>query len=167
MDSASIMPFIKSTTNVFQTMFQMAVEVGAPKVRAAEAPSFDVSAIIGMSGDVEGAVVLSFSMDTARRIVAVFTGADAELAQDDLADAVGEIVNMIAGGAKAQFKEKSISISCPSVVVGSKHIVFGGKDSVCVIIPCTCDCGEFSVEVATRPSTTHTDVAQHAAVAAA
>jgi chemotaxis protein CheX len=130
-------------------MFHLAVNFGTPEVRDAAVPSHDVSAIIGMSGDVEGTVVLSFPSDTARRVVAVFTGSDAPLSNEDLSDAIGEVVNMVAGGAKAQFNGKSISISCPSVVVGG-HKIYGAKDSITVAIPCTCDCGEFSVEVAMR-----------------
>jgi chemotaxis protein CheX len=149
-DANDILPFIKATRHIFQTMFQLAVEVGTPELRKGPAAGKDVSAIIGMSGDVEGSVVLSFSMDTARRIVAVFTGTDAAVSNEDLADAVGEIVNMIAGGAKAQFKNKNVSISCPSVVIGEQHRVLGGKDIACVSIPCTCDCGSFSVDIATR-----------------
>jgi chemotaxis protein CheX len=149
-DSSDILPFIKATRNTFETMFQMEVECGAPALRKQETPTFDVSAIIGMSGDVEGSVVLSFPMETARRVVAVFTGMEAPTEQADLADAVGELVNIIAGGAKAQFSGKNVSISCPSVVIGQSHSVFGAKDVVCVTIPCTCDCGQFNVEVATK-----------------
>ena len=149
MDKNFVLPFIKSTRNVFETMFHLSVNFAAPEVRDAAVPSHDVSAIIGMSGDVDGTVVLSFPADTARRVVTVFTGSDAPLSNEDLSDAIGEVVNMIAGGAKAQFNGKSISISCPSVVVGG-HKVYGAKDSVTVAIPCTCDCGEFSVEVAMR-----------------
>ncbi len=153
MDSNDILPFIKSTRNTFETMFQMNVECGAPEIKKTDTPTYDVSAIIGMSGDVEGSVVLSFPMETARRVVAVFTGAEAPESKEDFADAVGEMVNIIAGGAKAQFKGKSVNISCPSVVMGASHAVYGAKDVVCVKIPCTCDCGEFCVEVATKPNT--------------
>ena len=152
MDSNDILPFIKSTKNTFETMLQMPVECGAPELKKGDAPTFDVSAIIGMSGDVEGSVILSFPQETARRVVAVFTGADAPNNPEELADAVGELVNIVAGGAKAQFKGKNVSISCPSVVIGPSHSVFGAKDVVCVVIPCNCDCGNFCVEVATKPN---------------
>ncbi|HBS29714.1 MAG TPA: chemotaxis protein CheX [Phycisphaerales bacterium] len=152
MDQNYILPFIKSTRNIFETMFQMSVEVSDPVVRKGDSPSHDVSGIIGMSGDTEGSVVLSFPMETARRIVTVFTGQEVGENLEDLSDAVGELVNMIAGGAKAQFAGQKVSISCPSVVIGSSHSVYGRKDAVCVTIPCACDCGEFNVEVSTRPA---------------
>jgi chemotaxis protein CheX len=153
MDPNNLLPFIKSTKNIFETMLQMGIEIGEPAVKADRAPSHDVSGIIGFNGDVGGSVVLSFPFATAQRIVSVFTGMEVEEdATDDIADAVGELVNMIAGGAKAQFSGKKVSITCPSVVVGRDHTVQNAKDAVCVLIPCDCDCGNFTVEVAIKSS---------------
>lgn len=153
MDPNNLLPFIKSTKNIFETMLQMGIEIGEPAVKADRAPSHDVSGIIGFNGDVGGSVVLSFPFATAHRIVSVFTGMEVDPeATDDVADAVGELVNMIAGGAKAQFSGKKVSITCPSVVVGSDHTVQNAKDAVCVLIPCDCDCGNFTVEVAIKSS---------------
>jgi CheY-specific phosphatase CheX len=60
---------------------------------------------------------------------------------------------MVSGGAKAQFTGKEVSISCPSVVVGQSHQVYGRKDVVAIAIPCDSDCGTFDVEVSIRQST--------------
>ncbi|MEX2673363.1 MAG: chemotaxis protein CheX [Phycisphaeraceae bacterium] len=148
MDNSYITPFVRSVASVFETMIQLPVEVGKPALKQdAEMERCDVSGIIGMSGDVEGAIVLSFPIATAERIVTLFTGC--ELADDELPDAVGELVNMISGGAKAQFKDRQVSISCPSVVLG-EHTVTGSRNMIRIIIPCSCDCGEFYLEVALR-----------------
>ena len=65
----------------------------------------------------------------------------------------GITVNMVSGGAKAQFTGKEVSISCPSVVVGQSHQVYGRKDVVAIAIPCDSDCGTFNVEVSIRQNT--------------
>lgn len=167
MDPNNLLPFIKSTQNIFETMLQMAIEIGEPAVKADKAPSHDISGIIGFSGDVGGSVVLSFPFATAHRIVSVFTGMEmSEEATEDIADAVGELVNMIAGGAKAQFSGRKVSISCPSVVVGKDHTVQNAKDAVCVLIPCDCDCGNFTVEVAIKSSSVGASVDSSAQQAA-
>lgn len=151
MDQAAyITPFIKSVQNVFETMLQLPVQVGQASVKQDGAPQHDVSGIIGMSGDVEGTVVLSFPTATAERVVSIFTGEELSHTHEDFADAVGELVNMVSGGAKAQFTGKDVSISCPSVVIGSDHQVFGRKDVVCIMIPCQSDMGDFDVEVSLR-----------------
>lgn len=150
MDAKQIKPFIESVSNVFQTMLQLPVRIKEPHAKKPGSPSHDVSAIIGMSGDIEGAVVLSFPTGTAEGVVNLLTGEVMEPDNADFADAVGELVNMVSGGAKAKFDGRHINISCPSVVIGIGHAVYGGKDVVCIVIPCECDCGEFSVEISFR-----------------
>ncbi len=152
MDQSYIIPFVKSVQNVFDTMLQLPVQVGAPSLKKPGSPSFDVTGIIAMSGDVEGNVTLSFPTATAERVVSLFTGMELNQTHEDFADAVGELVNMISGGAKAQFTGKQVSISCPSVVIGSDHLVFGSKDLICIVIPCSSDCGDFSVEISMKAS---------------
>lgn len=148
MDPAYITPFVGSISNVFETMLQLPVTVGTPSIKNSGAPSYDVSGIIGMTGDVEGTVVLSFPTSTAERAVTLFTGMELKADHEDFADAVGELVNMVSGGAKAQFTGKSVGISTPSVIIGSEHAVYGRKDMTTVEIPCSCDIGDFNVEVA-------------------
>ncbi|MEM1208284.1 MAG: chemotaxis protein CheX [Planctomycetota bacterium] len=150
MDQSYILPFVKSVQNVFETMLQLPIEVGEPSLKQNPSPQYDVSGIIAMSGDVEGSIVLSFPTAAAERAVGLFTGMEMTADNADFPDAIGELVNMVSGGAKAQFTGKQVSISCPSVVIGANHEVHGAKDLVCIRIPCTCDIGEFNVEVALK-----------------
>ena len=150
MDNSYIIPFVKSVQKVFSTMLQLSVEVESPFIKKAGEPAHDVSGIIGMSGDVKGAVVLSFPTKTAERVVSLLVGSEMPYTHPDFTDAIGELVNMVSGGAKAQFTGKKVSISCPSVVIGSDHIVFSAKDVTNIMIPCSCDCGKFAVEVSIR-----------------
>lgn len=160
MDSSYILPFVSSIQNVFSTMLQLQVQVGKPEIKGATDPTYDVSGIIGMSGDIEGSVVLSFPTDAAERVIQLFTGMELGHTHEDFADAVGELVNMISGSAKAQMEGMKVSISCPTVVVGQKHQVYGRKDVVTICIPCESDCGQFTVEVSTRNNTVGEAVAK-------
>ena len=169
MDSSYILPFVQAVENVFDTMLHLTVQAGAPSVKSSGQPSYDVSGIVSMAGDVEGAVVLSFPTTTAERVVSLFTGAELDQTHADFADAVGELVNMISGNAKAKFEGKQVDISCPSVIVGAGHVVFNAKDMTGVLIPFTCEVGDFAVEVAFRNSgaasvSTRTDAAADAAI---
>ncbi|MEM9082722.1 MAG: chemotaxis protein CheX [Planctomycetota bacterium] len=152
MDSNSLIPFIKSTTTMFETMFQLAVQIGEPTVKDPNSACFDVSGIIGFSGDIEGTVILTFPEATALRVSQLMTGEDLTDRPDDLSDAIGELANMVAGGAKAQFDGKQVAITCPSVVIGKDHVVQQQRDMSCVCIPCECDCGNFNIELSVRPA---------------
>lgn len=166
MEATYITAFITSIQNVFSTMLQLPVEVNEPRLKSDAEPTHDISGIIGMSGSVEGSVALSFPEDTAEALVTIFTGERLDVNTADFADAVGELINMISGGAKAGFGKKSVSISCPSVIVGKGHHVARQSDIPCVLIPCTTDCGEFVIEVSVRDAP-GADAADAAAAGAA
>ena len=153
MVTSYILPFIGSIKSVFSTMLQLSVTCGSPvRESAISSARSDVSGIIGMSGDMVGAVVLCFPMESARKVVAKFVGADVGPDTEDFGDAIGELLNMICGGAKAKFEGKHVSISCPSVVVGCNHKVQQMSDSACIRIPCSTEYGDFSVEVNIKES---------------
>lgn len=166
MDASFIKPFIASIQNVFSTMLQLPVTVKEPSLKTSPSNQADVSGIIGMSGDVTGSVVLSFPRTTAERVVALFTGTTLSAEQPDFADAVGELVNMVSGGAKAMFSGKKVSISCPSVVVGSGHTVARQSDAPTVVIPCVTDCGELYIEITIQDRAPSTAAAGAAAARA-
>jgi chemotaxis protein CheX len=167
MDPAFITPFISSVQNVFSTMMQLPVTIGEPRIKSDPGTTFDVSGIIGMSGDVTGSVVLSFPDATAGSVVSLFAGQQLDAKSPDFADAIGELVNMVSGNAKGLFSgNRKVSISCPSVIVGKGHTVSRQKDTPCIVIPCTCDCGEFVLEIAVRATTGNTPAQAPAAAVA-
>ena len=150
MDARYINPFIKSIRNVFKTMLSVDVTVGKPHVKEGDAARPDVSGVIGFSGDASGSVVLSFSSEVALKIASTFAGIEMQIDHDDFADAIGELANMVAGGAKSEFEGLSVSISLPSVIIGAGHRV---SRSVCyprLVIPCETSLGSFVVEVSTK-----------------
>ena len=149
MDVRYINPFIEAVRSVFSTMVHIDVALGKPRV-AVSLPRHDVSGIIGMSGDVVGSIVLSLPAPTAKAIVGKFAGSDYPVNSPEFADALGELVNMISGSAKAKFEGKNVSISTPSVVVGPGHAVSRPTSALCVSLPCTAYCGEFSIDIAIR-----------------
>jgi chemotaxis protein CheX len=98
--------------------------------------------------------------------VALFCGQQLTADTSDFADAIGELVNMVSGGAKALFKDRKVSISCPSVVIGQSHVVAGQSDLPSIVIPCATDCGELAIEITIQDKTPHTNAATTTAAAA-
>jgi chemotaxis protein CheX len=62
-------------------------------------------------------------------------------------DAVGELANMIAGGAKTQMQELSLSIGLPSIICGKHHPVGFPAGATPILIPFVSDWGPISSEV--------------------
>jgi len=150
MDVKYINPFMASIRNVFNTMLNMDVEFDKPHVRKAENATHDVSGVIGLSGDVDGVVIVSFPRLAAIRVASTFAGVDLSETDDDFADAIGELANMISGNAKKDFEGLQVFISPPSVVVGAGHMVKSTSVVPRLVIPCLTPAGPFVVEVAVR-----------------
>ncbi|HNQ24755.1 MAG TPA: chemotaxis protein CheX [Phycisphaerae bacterium] len=147
MDVRYINSFVGATCNVFETMVGMPVAVDKPTVKSEATPSADVSGVIGFSGDATGSVVLAFSFDTAAKIASAFAGAQITPQHPDFADAIGELANMVAGGAKSKFDGFNINISLPNVIVGRDHNVCPSRSAPRIVIPCRTEAGFFYVEV--------------------
>jgi chemotaxis protein CheX len=147
MDVRYINAFVRSISNTYETMCQLPVSIGKPQIKANEGPGTDVSGVIGFSGDAAGCVVLHFSFDVASKLATRFAGIDITPEHPDFADAIGELANMVAGGAKAQFDGLNISISLPNVIVGENHSVSASKVAPRIVIPCDTEVGQFHVEI--------------------
>jgi chemotaxis protein CheX len=65
----------------------------------------------------------------------------------DVADAVGELTNMIAGAAKAQLDHLEMSVSLPTVITGKAHCIDFPKNTKPICIPFDCKWGPVAVEV--------------------
>lgn len=150
-DTKLIVPFARSTQNVFATMASTKTEVLRPYVKEGSTAPYDVSGIIGFSGGIVGSVVLSFQLATARQLVAAFAGADIDPDSPDFADAVGELANMVIGSAKKDLGAIA-DITPPTVIIGHGHAVARLRGTPCVVIPCRAPAGEFAVEVNIRAS---------------
>lgn len=150
MDVKYINPFMSAIKNVFKTMLNLDVEFGKPHMMAVQEASHDVSGVIGLSGDITGVVIVSFPKLAAIRVASIFAGADLTEADEDFADAIGELANMISGNAKKDLDGLKVFISPPSVVIGTAHQIKGCKIIPRLAIPCTTPAGSFVVEVGIR-----------------
>ena len=148
-EAAHINAFLESTQALFDTMIGLPVTFGTPKIKDGNQP-YDISGIIGLSGDVVGSVVIGFDRDAAMKIVTEFTGEETQVDSPDFADAIGEVANMIAGGAKAKFAGMSVSIGCPSVITSPNHHVASPSAAASITIPCETTAGRFQIEISFR-----------------
>jgi chemotaxis protein CheX len=139
-----INPFIKATLETFASMVRVKAVPGKVRLKAGDPLSYDISGIIGLSGGAKGSVALSFPRQTAYAIVRAFSGSP-EVGDAEVIDAVGELANIIAGAAKKDLSQHSISISLPTVVTGKDHGINGPVDTVNMVVPFECEHGRFDL----------------------
>lgn len=147
MDASYYECFRKAIENVVAMMLQAEMQIEQPVIIETAKTRFDVSGMIGVSGDVTGVMILGFDFASAEKAVCRMTGMDIDRAHEDFPDAIGELANMIAGYAKARFVNDEASITCPSVIINKQHKIFRPRDTNTVRIRCHCDLGMFDVEV--------------------
>ena len=110
----------------------------------------EVSALIGLAGETTGAVVLSFSRETAIRIISILSGKQHTALSNEVLDGVGELVNIIAGNAKRDLLDFRIMISLPGVLVGDSYRIKWPQGIPVITIPFDADVGAFTVNVSLK-----------------
>lgn len=149
MDPVFLNALQESTKALFEGMLGLSVSFEPPESPAPRR-TYDVSCVIAFSGDVEGSVVLGLWADSALPIACALGGDTLQLNTPDFADAIGELTNMIAGGAKSRLPDRNSSISCPSVIMSSEHIVSTPRGVDRVGLFCVTPKGRFVLDTAVK-----------------
>ncbi len=141
--------FVRSTVHVLKTMAFTEARAGKPYIKTNGEASGDVSGIIGMTGEHEGSMSLSFTAACICAIVSSMFGEPFENINDDVKDAVGELTNMICGDARRELEEKGYLIkgAIPSVVTGNNHHIKHVSNDPVIAIPFATGTGSFVLEL--------------------
>lgn len=116
--------FINNTVNVLKTTASVEADFKEVYFTNDFRIFGDISGIIGLSGEAEGILGITFYWPLAKMVIAKMMGVDEDHINADLIhDGVAEIINMISGSTKKDFvgKPYHFEISIPSVIVGSGH----------------------------------------------
>lgn len=152
MEMKYIEPFVEATVDTFRTALATELKVGQPAVAGKLDFSRDISAIMNLSGDARGVVVLSFPKFVALRAVSRWTGMDMTKIKDllnEMADAVGELVNIICGTAKRDLShtDEGLFVSLPTVVIGADHVIWSFRKTAAITVPFESELGPFAMDV--------------------
>jgi chemotaxis protein CheX len=150
MDVAIINPFITATVDTFKAMLSMDLQTGKPSLKNDAKHTYDVSGVIGLSGDAQGVISISFPKVCALKVVSALIGMDLKIIGPDLTDGVGELANIVAGNAKQYLTQYKLSISLPNVVIGTGHRIAVPSGVPTIIVPLSSKLGDFAMEVALK-----------------
>ncbi|MDP8208521.1 MAG: chemotaxis protein CheX [Candidatus Electryonea clarkiae] len=143
-------PFISSVMNTMEMMVGMTPERQTPYVKDNILTQGDITGIIGFAeSKVTGSIALSFPQETALEVYKMMTGETAHNLNSNVQNMIGELANIIAGGAKTTLAEEGLTfhVSIPSVIVGKNHKVSHNLNVPAVVIPFTMGNFSFLVEV--------------------
>jgi chemotaxis protein CheX len=144
--------FVESVFSLCTTMLNCGVERGRVGVATGE-PSIggDITGLVGLSGPARGMVALSFPAGTAHAMVGRLLSLSGNDIGDSVGDGVAELVNIVAGSAKARISNGKasdiISLGLPTVIRGGSDIVECPRRATWLDVPFSSDLGPFNLRV--------------------
>ena len=149
MDVEFINPFINATLSTIKTMTQTNPKVGKPYLKTNNLTFGIATGVIGMGGPVvAGNLAISFDEKCILELVSNMFMEEFSEITDEVMDAVGELTNVIAGGAKRELGEKgySFDMATPIMIKGEKLEVQQFGRAPIIVIPFSTDTGQFVCE---------------------
>lgn len=126
MDVKYVNPFLEAIKRTLEQLDVIDFKRGNITKKDNMHVDMDITAVVGIVGDIRGNVAYSFSQETAKQIVSAMMMGATVTTLDSLArSAIGELSNMITGASASLFSGmgKIIDITPPSIIFG-KDIYF-------------------------------------------
>ena len=152
MNVAYVNPFIESTLRSLDMMAGIKADKTGLALKEDLITTFDISAIIGLTGETSGSIIISMPAALACKVASNMLMEEILTLNKSVEDAIGEIGNIVVGDARRALIQEghSLSISIPTVVIGSGHKISRTGDIPCIAISFTTLFGDFEVNVGLR-----------------
>ena len=152
MDVAYINPFIESTVRSLDMMAGIKAEKVGLELKEHHITAYEISTIIGLTGETSGSIVISMPTKLACKIASNMLMEEINAINQNVEDAIGEIGNIVVGDARRSLIQDghSLSISIPTVVIGAGHKISRSGNVPCIAIPFMTEFGDFEVNVGLR-----------------
>jgi chemotaxis protein CheX len=149
MDVNLINPFIEATLHVLSSLAFTQAKAGKPYLKKDALAQGDVSGIVGLTGETSGTLSVSFSEKSILTIVSNMFGEPVAEINDEVKDAVGEILNIVSGQARQKLESKGrvLKGAIPTVITGKNHTISHITKHPIIAIPFDTDNGGFTIEV--------------------
>ena len=135
-----INPFLMAASTIMRDACQMEMKIGRPYVKTTVFQSDSVIIMIGVTGEMRGQVMISFTTSKACQVASgMMMGMPVPELDDMAMSAISELGNMIMGNAATILSTKGIGIDItpPTVCRGAMKISQSYARNVC--IPMTCN----------------------------
>ena len=124
-------PFLVPAKLVWEKELKQTLELESAELVSHQFTTEDITAVIGVSGQLQGNVLYGFSMETAKSLISTMLGDGVDASDGIALSALGEIANMITGNAATNLAEQGYrcSISPPVMLepMGSRISTLGGS----------------------------------------
>lgn len=149
MDIKYINPFIESVLNNLEQMAALKAEKQTLSVSKDAKTVSEISGVIGLSGNVKGSAVISFSKPVALAVASAMFMEELKELNDDVKDAIGEFTNIVVGNARNKLVDDGLDVtmSTPTIIVGKDHEISHPQSIPFLVIPFKTDIGSFQINI--------------------
>lgn len=149
MDVKLVNPFIEATTHVLLSMAFTKSKAGNPYLKKDNIARGDVTGIVGLIGEARGTISVSFTEDCILNIVSNMFGEEITEINDEVKDAVGEILNIVSGQARQKLEGlgRVLKGAIPTVISGKDHCITHITKQPIVAVPFESEKGSFTIEI--------------------
>ena len=133
-NSKLLSALIQSSQCVFANMCGVELEFQEQADLGCAAKHYDVSGIITIAGAIRTSIALHLASGLIYASAERLLGIRPDKLDADMLDLVGELTNMVAGGAKERMAMDGLTLGLPTVVAGpAHHVAFGSGMHVSAI----------------------------------
>ena len=146
-----INPFVEAAFNILKEVLGTEITRGDLYLKSSSQPVLGVTAIVGLTGDVEGRVLFDMSKETALAIASAMNGEEITKL-DDLAKAtINELANMITAQSVTKLSDLGykFDITPPAIFTGEKMEV-SDVSIEALIVPIEMPLGKLEINVAVK-----------------
>ncbi|GFN36111.1 chemotaxis protein CheX [Tepidimicrobium xylanilyticum] len=140
--------FYIATKDVFHLMLDLDVERGDLEVVEGLVSSKNANVVLGVTGDLKGSVLFSFTRDMILEMVRIMSGLEMKTIDNFVSSALGEVANIIGGNALTNLTSYNYvcDLAPPQVIIGEyKSLSMANKKAL--LVPIKTDIGEFDINI--------------------
>lgn len=148
---------LDAVKHVFISMLDLPVSFHNPITKIARHPTYEISSHIGISGQLNGCIVLSFPEEVAMKVASEMLEERIDKIGAGLMDALCEIANMVTGVADTELEIDNLSYSLPAVSQSRDGCQYPAGGFI-FSMSCTMDTGDFEVDIALSEADTEDEI---------
>jgi chemotaxis protein CheX len=151
-----IQPFINAADAVLAQGLQCPTSVGNLSMEQEAYRRKGVAALIWVTGDIEGRIVIDLDPDTAVRVASRFAGAELPESDELVRETVCELANQVIGNAVTSLNDQGFHFRVhPPVLHTSEHGPKSTEDTEALVICFETRIGNVFLNIALRHNTLH------------
>jgi chemotaxis protein CheX len=146
-----INPFVESAYSILKEVLNTKITRGELYLKATSQPVLGVTALVGLTGDVEGRVLIDMSSETAIKIASAMNNENFKELSELAKATITELANMIVAQAVTKLSDLGFKFDLtPPTILTGKNMEITDFDVEALIVPIDMTEGKLEINVALR-----------------